>query len=91
MHLNHDRWDNRVVNLRYGSHAENCAMMVTDGRSNTGLRHWSAKVDVRMAEEIKKAHAAGEGGSIVLGRRFGVAHSTICDIVNGNHWTQRRG
>jgi len=46
----------------------------------------SAVLNQERAAEIRVRHAAGETNKSALGRRFGVTHNTIRNVVNGESW-----
>lgn len=84
-HRNGDRADNRAVNLRWATSAENESDKRAHGRDLTGERHHQAKLTEAQVIEIRRRRAAGEQGRS-LAREFGVTESAICSIHNRRSW-----
>ena len=59
------------------------------GRGVRGAGHYKSVVTPAMAAEIKQAWETGEFSQRKIGRLFGVSQSTVLQIVNGKHWTQK--
>ena len=78
--------DNRLVNLAWGTPAENRADTVLHGTLPRGSKKANAKLTEAIVLEIKSARAAGARIN-ALARQHGVAHSTIQHIFNGRSWT----
>lgn len=100
-HINRDRWDNRLVNLRYLPTSENsaqggvclrgrkksCQMRRLLSAANTGERHPNARLTVAQAAAIKQRRAAGER-SDALAIEYGVARVTVRAIAAGRLWSR---
>jgi hypothetical protein len=84
-HENGDPIDNRVENLRWGTHTDNMADRNRHGNYTRGSRHFNAKLtedDVRAMRRLKR-----EGWSLLkLARRFSIAKTTVAQIVRGQFW-----
>lgn len=78
--------DNRVVNLCYGTGAENSADRRRDGTGNGGERNGRTKLTAIQVAEIRAIYTAGGVTPRVLGERYGVAQTTIRYIVAGETW-----
>lgn len=89
-HLNHDRVDNRLVNLRWETHAQNMERSAASGRLSPppptrGESHRDAKLTAADVVEIRAAHAAGCGYRS-LARRYGVNRTTIRRVGRRLTW-----
>lgn len=84
-HLNGDRSDNRIVNLAYGTAAENGADARLHGTTNRGVRCPCSKLNDREIVEIRKRARQGEMQK-TLASKFRVSNATICEIVNKKTW-----
>jgi len=73
--------------LQLGSHAENMADMIQNGRASksTGERNPAAKLDDGKVREIRRLHASGVAKAEIA-RRFGVGWKTVADIVARRTW-----
>lgn len=78
--------DNRLVNLCYGTPAENIHDKVRDGIANRGERQGRAKLTVAIVAECKRRFAAGETQT-ALAREFGVVQQTVSRAITGTNWT----
>jgi hypothetical protein len=85
-HLNSVKADNRLSNLAWGTHAENYADRIVEGKGNHGSRHGMAKLSERDVAEIRRSYRSGEMNQPELSRRFMVSDGLICLIVNDQRW-----
>ena len=76
-HLNGNIYDNRAVNLAYGTSKENKADIHAYGG-----RLGNQKLSVEDAKEIRRRHQEGESYSS-LARSFGVVKGCIGHVING--------
>ena len=72
-HLNDDSFDDRLVNLMWGTWSENAL----DRRRNN-----PDKLTLAQAADILKRRHAGERGR-ALAQEFGISEQTVCDIYKG--------
>ena len=79
-HRNSVASDNRIANLRWGSHAENLADRKRHGRA----RSWSKLTDEQV-EGIRRRIASGHPAERI-GRDFGVSGTQIRNIALGDQW-----
>lgn len=87
-HVNANRSDNRVENLRWVTQAENIQHAVALGRmgGRTGGRSSSA-LPISAVEEIRRRRGLGEPLS-KLSRDFGVSKQSISRICRGESWPE---
>ena len=87
-HINADRSDNRVENLRWVTSAENIAHAAALGRTDgrPGARAQSP-LDEDAVREIRRLRA--EGLKLAdIAQRFGVSDATISRIALGHSWSE---
>lgn len=85
-HIDGDRTNNSLTNLRYLSHAENVRASAAAGRLMRGEAHVSAKLDEREARAILTAYWRGEGGYKRLASRFNRPVMVVRRLVTGETW-----
>jgi hypothetical protein len=81
-HNNGDSTDNRLCNLRWGTHEENAADKILHGTHQYGERAAKSKLTEAQAVAIlqsPKAYAA-------IAKEFGVCKSTVTHIKTGRNW-----
>ena len=76
MHLDDNPKNNRVTNLKWGTHRDNSRDMASKGRG--GFQVLSAEV----VAEIRARRSSGERGR-VLAIEYGVSEQRVCDILKG--------
>jgi hypothetical protein len=85
LHKNDVTTDDRVENLRYGTHAENMGDKVLNGLSNRGAKHHKAKLTEDQARAIKTRSQTED--TRTLAKEFGVSPNTIQAIKHGYNWS----
>lgn len=87
-HLNDNRSDNRLVNLTFGTYADNAqdAMRNQPLWQIRGSEHCCSKLTEDKVREIRRRHAAGGISQGALAREYGVKQPTIHDVVNWVTW-----
>lgn len=83
-HMNGVKTDCRLVNLRYGTHAENIADRRRLMETPHGEHHWKARLstdDVLLLRALK-----GKRHVDVAADLFGVSRWTVYDVWNGRGW-----
>lgn len=84
-HLDGNRANNNVSNLRWGTHRENTDDRARHGRDQVGARHWKAKLTDAQVRAIRRRIDAGENISAV-GRDYGITPQTAWHIGKRNTW-----
>ena len=77
--------DNRLVNLSYGTSAQNKADQLRDGVANIGERCGTAKLTSAIVLECRKRYATGETQT-ALAAEYGISQPTISELVRGTTW-----
>lgn len=85
-HLDYDRSNNRLANLRVVPHSENVGRSRRYGRMPRGETHGIAKLTEDDVRQIRVIYAAGGISQAALGRRYGVTQSAVKDIVRRINW-----
>lgn len=86
-HLNDVKTDNRISNLRYGTHAENSADAIRNGLMARGDNHPSSKITQRDVEVMRSAHERGVTASI-LSLVFNIGNTQVHRILKGESWVE---
>jgi hypothetical protein len=90
LHVDGDRENNRVSNLRWGTRRENQADRVRHGTDIRGSDVVQAKVTAADILRIKALYATGDYSQATLGEMFGVSRSNISIIILGKSWRHVR-
>ena len=85
-HNNGDHRDNRLCNLRWGTHTENCADREAHNRTAKGSRNGSSRLTEDQVREIRHRYASGLEDQYKLATAFNVGQSTINRIVRFEQW-----
>jgi hypothetical protein len=79
--------DNRLANLSYGTHSQNCLDKRRDDSNPNGEMCWQAKLTAADVEEIRQRAVGRERGFITtLAAEYGLSRSGMRNIVNGKNW-----
>lgn len=83
-HLDGNPHNNRLDNIAIGTPHQNVMDRRPEDRKAHALKAAAAqrKISLEQAAEVRAARARGER-TVDVARRFGIAESTVCDIVKG--------
>lgn len=84
-HLNDIKDDDRLANLRWGTHAENYADRRRSGGGNHGSRHGMSKLTESDIPAIRMMRQRGMTQT-AIGHRFGVSRGCIRFVIQGRRW-----
>ena len=76
-HLNNTKDDNRLVNLKWGTRAENLQQCFVEGRSHKG------KLSVAQVKEIRESDLS----CTALAAKYGMCKSNMHKIKSGKYWS----
>lgn len=86
-HIDGNKLNNRLSNLRYSSRARNEASKVAHGTSNRGERCATSRLTERQAREILRVYdPARRGHRAELSRQYGVSYLVIHLLVTRKTW-----
>lgn len=87
-HLDNNRGNNKVENLEWVTHSENLLYCVKQGRQSVvravGEDCGGARLTEKQVKQIRKLK--GKMSYRKIGRKFGVVHSTVKNIIVRNNW-----
>jgi hypothetical protein len=86
LHWDDDKSCNYPSNLRYGDQASNIRDALRNGGIRTGAGHHLAKLDDDAVRAIRAMAAEGSCSIREIGRRFGVSHSLVSNILARKRW-----
>ena len=81
-HLNGDKSDNRLVNLRYESAKDNHARKIEHKTDFNGARNPAARLTMHQVKEIRESNSPQS----VFAKKFGVSVATIGRARRGESW-----
>jgi len=83
LHKNHDKTDNSLLNLKWGSRQDN-----EDDKTSSGRRPDSTRgvLSREVANRVRELYATGEYTQGEVGRIVGCTHSNVSCIVRGITW-----
>lgn len=86
-HISGVKLDNRAENLEWCSFKENYDHAVKNGLINVkGIKNGHAKLNNKQVMAIRKKYKTGGCSSYQLAKKYGIAASSIMDIVNRTSW-----
>jgi hypothetical protein len=84
-HINGNRADNRLANLRWGTAKSNIDDREAHGNTARGERNGNAKVTSEIVQHIKDTRAAGKSFQRIADG-YGVSKRQVMRIINGKSW-----
>lgn len=84
-HLDGDRFNNRLSNLAWGTHAENSEDQVRHGTSARGERNGNAKLTRDAVHHMRDLRATGRTFKSIA-KQFGVSPMTAHRAITGGSW-----
>lgn len=87
-HLNGNPADNRLENLKWGTHSENVQDAVRQNMhvNNSGERNGNAKLTEQDVKRIISAYGTGKFTQAAIARSYNIARPVISNIVNKKAW-----
>jgi len=89
-HINFNRQDNRVENLEWTTHAENCKYSYDAGRFPTLGRKGelcpSSKLKQNEVDEIRRLYKAGGIFQYEIAQKYEISQTSVSEIINNITW-----
>jgi hypothetical protein len=87
-HLDGDRANSKLSNLKYGTHKENCEDTQRHGRANKGSRNGVAKLDEKIVAYARRTYKRNHPTRSIsaMARKFNVSQSAMHLAVKGKKW-----
>ena len=82
-HINHDKSNNSLANIRYCSQTENCQRGARDNKTCKGEKHGNRKLTNKQILEIRNSELTQKQ----LKEKYKVSKSSISSILRGEVWT----
>lgn len=89
-HNNGNSTDNKVENLRWDTHKNNCKDNIIHGTMSRGIRNGKAKLTEEQVIEARELFKTGNYSGKELGEKYRVTCSTMCRIINRQSWKHIR-
>lgn len=90
LHIDDDKRNCALRNLRYGTVQENHDLKVLHGRTARGEKINTAKLTENQVVQMRERRAAGET-TLHLGAEFGISSTAVSKICTGENWKYAGG
>ncbi len=88
IHLDDNKANNRLANLRWGTRSENQQMRIkTNPQSYKHPRRLTRREVKKLKDDYRFTDITQEG----LAARLGISHTTVSKIINGHRWAAVEG
>lgn len=84
-HLDGDKANADISNVRWGTHAENCEDQLVHNTRYMGDRHWAAKLSMQSIVQMKALRRSGATFKSIA-QQFGVSTMTAHRAINDQSW-----
>lgn len=84
-HIDDDKRNNRLDNLRWGTHLENCEDRFKNGKTAFGKRHYKSYLSEDDVRAIRKLSADGFGNTEIA-EMYNTGHGTVYNIKKRKTW-----
>jgi hypothetical protein len=88
-HINGDGFDNRITNLRWGTHAQNMQDMCRHGRNQAGVKNFKAKLTWEDVDDMRSFHEFSGCKYSQLARFWKIDPAQARGIIIGMYWKER--
>lgn len=85
-HYDGDKLNNRADNLRWANQTDNGQDAIRLREMAQGEAHVGAILKEKDIIEIRKLHASGDHTMRAIGRRYGICHQHVGDIIRRRIW-----
>ncbi len=85
-HMDDDKSNNRLDNLKWGTHKDNGEDEVRAGKTSSGTRNINNKLTETQVQKIRLEYKKNIVGCSILGKKYNVYPSTIRSIIKRKTW-----